>query len=352
MKSIKLISLFVVLFAFVVSCNSGDKSKTDKKAAVDNTELTSTKQEETPGNELAELNLKIKNDPENALLYHERAQFHYGNVMIDFAMSDIAKAIQLDDSNSDFFVTLGDIYIIMSSFDDALASYNRALKLDSKNIRGLTQLAKLQIAKQEYMPARTQLDKIVNIDPDNANAYYLFGIILLERGDTLKAIRNLNQSIDLDPESIDPYRELGLIYSAQGNIAALDYFNSMTNINPNDQTPVYLKAMFYQEQGEFEKAENLYYNMIQMDSTNSLPYYNLGYLHLVYAGQYNEAVTFFTRAIERDPHSIDAYYNRGYSYELLGKYNLAKNDYSKTIAMNPKYENGIAGLRRINKALN
>ncbi len=348
MRSLKYSILIVLLSVLAVACNQNEEKKSEKKEDVT---VEGKSYSESSENELASLNVKLAADTNNAVLFHQRAKYYYKKINIQNAMRDISMAIQLDDNNSDFFVTLGDIYVVMSSFDDAESAYRRAIKINASNVEAMLQLAKLQIAKQEYMLARTNLDKIVINDPDNAKAYYLFGVILLEKGDTVRAIRNFNRSIDLDPESQEPYRELGLIYYERKDPVAIEYFNSMLNLNSEDQTAMYLIGMFYQNAGEYQNAENMYYRMIQVDSTNALPYYNIGYLHLVYAEDFVTASEFFSKAIAYDSLSIDAFYNRGYAYELSGKYKLARKDYKQTLRMNPKYEKGISGLRRIKNVL-
>ena len=56
-------------------------------------------------------------------------------------------------------------------------------------------------------------------------------------------------------------------------------------------------------------------------------------------GDYQLAIDNFTRAIRIDPDYADAYYNRGNLYNALGNYEDAIADYTRAIRIDPDYAN-------------
>lgn len=58
---------------------------------------------------------------------------------------------------------------------------------------------------------------------------------------------------------------------------------------------------------------------------------------LYFANNYNEAIKFFNEVININKNSSTAYLMRGCSYGELGKYELAIQDFKKTIELNPNY---------------
>ncbi|MCF8302639.1 MAG: tetratricopeptide repeat protein [Bacteroidales bacterium] len=52
-------------------------------------------------------------------------------------------------------------------------------------------------------------------------------------------------------------------------------------------------------------------------------------------GNYSESINYCSKAIVLDKDYELAYYQRGYNYYMLGEYELAKEDFNKTLEFNP-----------------
>ena len=59
-------------------------------------------------------------------------------------------------------------------------------------------------------------------------------------------------------------------------------------------------------------------------------------------GQYQLAIEDFNKAISLKPDYANAYYNRGIAYVKLGQYQLAIEDYNKAISLKPDYANAYS----------
>ena len=132
---------------------------------------------------------------------------------------------------------------------------------------------------------------------------------------------------------------------------AADYLRNALNIKPDSKEALYLLGMFYQENGQYEKAIDTYAILGKLDTTYRNAPYNTGYIYLVYLNDYKKAIVYFSQAIQRDPEYAEAFYNRGYAYELSGKYQEAYADYKMTLKLKDNYEKAIEGLNRIDKVL-
>lgn len=62
-------------------------------------------------------------------------------------------------------------------------------------------------------------------------------------------------------------------------------------------------------------------------------------------GDYPAAIAAYTQALNTDPTNADAYYNRGVAHYYLGKPQLALEDFTQAIQLDPRYPEatGIAG---------
>jgi len=77
-----------------------------------------------------------------------------------------------------------------------------------------------------------------------------------------------------------------------------------------------------------------------IDEANSHISIGLEYYRLE---NYNLAIENFTKAIELNPNDFYLYSFRGDAYVEIGYYNLAINDYTKSIKLNPNDSNGYNG---------
>ena len=72
------------------------------------------------------------------------------------------------------------------------------------------------------------------------------------------------------------------------------------------------------------------------EELTAVEYYNRG-LEYKNLGKYQLAIDNFSRAIKINPDYLDAYNDRGIAYKNLGNYQLAIDDYTRAIQINPDY---------------
>jgi tetratricopeptide (TPR) repeat protein len=334
-------SIFVslLLIVYILSMPSC-KNKTEKLVAESKNELA---------DEIAAISKKIADDNKNASLYNQRAELYIKAEKLNDALSDVNKAISIDSKMPVVYLTLSDIYLLQGKPGNALDAIQKSLAIDDKYADGYLKLAKLYLVMKDYEKTGQNINKVLNLDPNNAKAYFLKGFALEENGDTIKAVESYQKSVALDPQYFDAYIQLGSLYVMKKSPLAAGYFNSALNIKPNSKETLYMLGMFYQENEQPEKALDTYKRMIILDSTNKLPYYNSGYVNLVYLKKFKQGLEFFTKAIKLDPKYIEAYFNRGYCYELAGDFAKARIDYEKALKITPNYPNAIEGLNRLDK---
>ncbi len=92
----------------------------------------------------------------------------------------------------------------------------------------------------------------------------------------------------------------------------------------------------FAEKEKFPHALNLFNRILEIDSKETIGYYNRG---LVYNLQknYQEAIADYTKAIELDPKYADAYNNRGTVYAEQKQLQKAIEDFNKTIKLDLKF---------------
>jgi tetratricopeptide (TPR) repeat protein len=340
-KAISSISVFILLVVFSISMN-GCKNHSDKTIAAES--------ENDFAKQFTEINKKIADDSLNAASYNQRAELYIKAEKLNNALSDVNRAITLNEKLPVVYLTLSDIYLLQGKPGNALEAIQKSLSFDNKYVEAYLRMAKLYLIMKDYEKTGINLNKVINLDPNNAKAYFLKGFALEENGDTIRAIESLQKAVALDPQYYEAYIELGSLYALKKSPLAAGYFNSALNVKPTSKETLYMLGMFYQENNQPNQALSIYKRMISLDSSNKLPYYNSGYVNMVYLSKYSEGAESFTKAIKIDPKYLEAYYNRGYCYELSGNAPKARLDYEKALKITPNYPKAVEGLNRLDKS--
>ena len=335
----KVLLLFIaVVSVMFFSCGN---QKTDDKQS------EKIKSVDTLSDPLTQLTEKIMADSLNADLYNERAKLFIQRNLVNNALHDLHKALELKPFEAKLYITLSDIYLLMGQMQKSLNALKKATELDHDDPEPLLKIAEIYLISKEYPLCFDHIEKAIAIDPVNPRAYFMRGFANKERGDTARAIRFFQITVDQDQNHYEAYNQLGLIYAAKGNHLAIDYFNNAIDINPEIIAARYNLAMYYQESEEYALAINTYLGILDIDSLYTNAYFNLGYIYLVYLEIYETAVEYFSDAIRLNPEYVDAYYNRGYSYELLNNYDEAEKDYRKALEFETNYSKAVKGLNRL-----
>ncbi|HRD40168.1 MAG TPA: tetratricopeptide repeat protein [Bacteroidia bacterium] len=184
MKILK--SVTVILAAFLMfSCKSGENKEVVKQ------EIKDSLIEKLNSPELKAVNEKLKNDPNNAELYNERAKIYIRLKQFDAAIGDAQRSLKIDSTNANYHLTLVDAYFADNKTRQAKETLELVAKKFPDNIEGLLKLGELFFLVRQYESALTQINKALKIDENMARAYYLKGSVFKEMGDTTKAISSM-----------------------------------------------------------------------------------------------------------------------------------------------------------------
>ena len=336
--------LLIVGVFFGNGCKTGNTKEESEKALKDSTII-----EETVLT-IEDLTTMLRHDPLNADLFAKRAGLRSFQNQFDEAISDISLAIRLDSLNPIYYTMQAEYYIYGGQPNSAKKGLNQCLNLFPGNTDIMLKLAEIHFYLKEYSQAKTILREVVTINDNLGQIYFLQGLILLENKDSTNAIRNLRFAVEKDPEFYSAYVMLGKVHANMNNDLAIDYYRAAIDVLPDSYEARYNLAMYLQDHDYLVEAENEYNYIIQeIDSTTANPYYNLGYLHLIYKQEFDKAVDYFSTAIEKEHDYIEAWYNRGFTYELMGKLKQARADYEQSLNIQTNYPLSIKGLNRLDE---
>ena len=279
--------------------------------------------------------------------YINRARWYLANQKVGDAIRDINSALSIDGKNVDALLVLADIYYALGDENNILLTLNKATEIDPMDSRPIIKLAELSFLQRNTNMANAYLDKALELNSINPQAYYMRGIICMSKNDTVQALKQFMKARNQDDSFVDPVIQIASIYAAQRNPIARDYYNLAIELEPGNYGTYYDLAMYLQDNGNPEKALEIYDTLDVKMPGNYQILFNKGYVNLVYLSDYDKAIEEFDKALEVNPKSIDALLNKGVAYEQKGNYSQAKSIYLQILKGNPNYQLAIDALFRI-----
>jgi len=335
MKNYLLLLFCFILLGPLFSCRHPAKNESTNAAQVDST--------------LNAINKSISDNPKDPALYVKRADYFVSLERMNDALADATKALELDPKNKQASISLSTIYVMVGKPQQSLDVLNNLIAVDPAFTEAYLKKAKLCLVMKDYEKCAEAVQKVFELDPYNADAYYLKGVALDENKESTKAVEAFQKAVLYNPRHYDALMQLGYANSESNPAMAIDYFNNALKSIPDSPEAMYNLGMLYQENGNPDKALNIYAEMLKINARNKLALYNSGYINLVYLTKYKEGYDFFSRALDVDSLYVDAWYNRGYSAELSGDYAKARHDYTKVLELKVNDAKAIKGLNRLDK---
>lgn len=279
--------------------------------------------------------------------YINRARWYLANEQVGNAIRDINSALSIDGKNVDALLVLADIYYALGDEDNIMLTLNKATEIAPMDSRPVVKLAELSFLQGNTNLANAYLDKALELNSLNPQAYYMRGIICMSKNDTIQALKQFMKAKSQDDTFVDPVLQIANIYSAQRDPMAREFYNLAIEMEPDNYATYYDLAMYLQDNGNPEKALEIYDTLDVKIPGNYQILFNKGYVNLVYLFDYDEAINCFDKALEINPKSVDALLNKGVAYEQKGDYRKAKSIYLQILKDNPNYQLAIDALQRL-----
>jgi len=338
------LKLSAISFLFLLfSCNDASKSVDTQK---DNLRADSLSIKlNSP--ELKAVNKELIADPSNASLYDKRARVYLDLRYFDDAVNDSKRAIRLDSLQPSYHLTLVDVYYAQNKTRLAKEKLEQTAAKFPSNTEALLKLAELYFLVKKYQEGIDFANKALKLDESIAKAYFIKGSIYRESGDTSRAISSLQTAAEQNPNYLEAFYDLGVLYGARKDPLALEYYNNVLRIDPNNVGALYARAKFLQDVGKIDEAIKEYEALAAKSASCDDCYYNMGAIFLELKKDPKKAVGYFTKAIEVNRNFGAAYFARGYSYSLLNDKTSAKADYNMCLQLEPNNEAAIEGLNSL-----
>jgi tetratricopeptide (TPR) repeat protein len=183
--------------------------------------------------------------------------------------------------NSDWmrWNNLGIALLDQFQYAEAVAAFTEVVKLRHDYADGYTNIGLTEIVWEKYGSARTAIRKALTLDPNNARAIYYDGLLQRRAGNTEQEIADFRKVVQMYPQSRDARRELGITYYQQKDEhAALEQFEALQAIDPDDLVAHYNLSILYRRMGQMERAAKEQEMFVDKKVDPGAPTYSLNYL--------------------------------------------------------------------------
>ena len=175
----------------------------------------------------------------------------------------------------------GTIHKAKGRYPEAIQAFTEVIKLRPNYPDGYTNVGLTEIVWEKYESARTAIRRALSIDPGNARALYYDGLLQRRAGNTEQEIADFRKVIAMFPESRDARRELGITYYQQNdNQAAMEQFEALQRIDPDDLTAHYNLSILYRRMGKPQEAAEQQAMFVDKKVDPGAPTYSLNYLRV------------------------------------------------------------------------
>lgn len=308
---------------------------------------------------IEKINEKILKTPKDASLYHERAYANFYQGRIEDAVNDVKISIELDPGNADYYFTKGYFFHSQLKVSEAKTAFEQAIERNYQHKQAHFFLAKIYATlarpndqyKENYQKAFDELSEVIKMDPNFHQAYFWRGQLYEELTDSGAALRSFKTAAELYPEYYDAYVRIGLLYAAAHNPKAENAYKTALDIRPNSTEASFNLAVYYQNHGRYDEAENYYNQTIQKDSLHAISYHNLGYMYTTYDTAYTKAQEYLYRAVFYNSGQFlpDTYVLIGETYIKMGQCKKAREPFQNALKFRPNYMPAINGLNKLDE---
>ena len=295
--------------------------------------------------ELKQLDAQLLDQPNNSDLYHKRATYYFSKKKYDESYADVNKAINIDSTKAEYFLTVADLYFVANKTATVKTSLEKCISLDKKNIDAMLKLAELYLYVRKHEQSMKFINMALKVNQYNSKAYFMKGMNYKELKDTARAISSMQTAVEQDQEYYNAFIQLGILCAAKKNPLAVQYYKNAIRIKVNSAEALYNLGKCYQDMGEWTNALETYTNLLQIDPSSKNAHYNIGVIHLINFKKYDLAISHFTEAINIEPKYVQAYYGRGVCYQSKGDVKRSIIDFQSCLDINPKFEPAQIALK-------
>lgn len=242
------------------------------------------------------------------------------------AVDELRRTVQLDGSNLDARVKLGNFDLLAAQqknaardqlekyMVDAESQAQEILARDANHIEGHILLASIYVVRSDKTKALGELNRAIEIDPKRTESHLSLARFYAQNNDLKKAEEVFRHAIAMNDNLAVSHMEYGKFFVQQNNNdAAENEFKKAVAVEPSNRDARLLLASFYLANKRMNKAEENYKALAEFDKDTSAGRSVLADFYAM-NGRYDEAIAIYQEVVNKSSDNMHARYRLG---ELL-----------------------------------
>ena len=276
-----------------------------------------------------------------------------------------------DLGRSYYHFSLAKMHHFLKEYAEALGEFEKAIALNPKSSQLRVEFAGTLLDAGKTRRAIEECQYAIELDMDNSAAHFLLGRAYFgdrkEGSEHIldKAIAEFERGIELEPDSLEALFFLGLMYFQRNDYqSAADLFGRYTQLRPGYSKAYYYKAVahtklnemevaiktlkesltfrtdqnnlkllgqLYEQEGQYEKAVQVYDRALQSTSDSTIQR-NLGRLLLIQR-RFKEAIPTLQQAVAQSPQDPEIRLDLGKAFNEEKRYSEAAEVFEAVLEM-------------------
>ncbi|XP_069883006.1 tetratricopeptide repeat protein 6 isoform X2 [Dipodomys merriami] len=235
----------------------------------------------------------------------------------------------------------GAIYRKLGKLLSAMNDLQEAIFLEPNFLNAYWHRHFIFLFQDRISEALDDLNYIHKYNKNNAEAYLSKAEIFKGKNDMTLAILNYTQAIKCKPTDAEIYFRRGVVYEKTNRVLAMDDYSKCIACDPKRTDALLKRGLFHFENENWTSAIQDFTSLLNINHLNAqaraitLPYINIGLIHLLHLDNYTQAIWKFSEAIKIDSLNIQSYLCRAEAYHKLHNLSKAVRELSRVIHLQP-----------------
>jgi len=246
---------------------------------------------------------------------------------------------------------IGMCYQNIGLIKEAEKAYKKAIELNNKESQYYLSLAHLYISQNRLNDAENLSNNAIILGIANHLMYLLLGKVYVMQEKTIDAIRAFKQSIQMDGKNTTAYIYLiNLLIQTKQLEDAEETLNAIMPFHPNHTGFKCLMAKIKSKKGDKQNAIKFIHDIIKSNPSDSSIYLDLGNL-CIEIEEFDMAVELLEKYLKTCPVDAKVIANIATCYARLGKYESAITGFQSVLKLDPACNQALQNLAALKEKL-
>ena len=303
-------------------------------------------------NALQACEIAVSQHPHSLVVKIKKAQVLLGQLKTDKALDLLEMLAEIESTNPEVLLMLGNCYSMQGDDDKAYDFYRRAdqYAFDDRD-ELLYNIAAGYVQNGDYSRAIFFLEKAYHENPKNDSVLYDIAFSYDKLGDDLKSIQFYNKYLDIDPFAESAWYNLGIIYTRREQYEkAIEAYDFALAIDENYASALFNKANTLSTTEKYSEALDCYLEYLKFDKNSSDAHVYIAECYFQME-EYSKSFNYYKQAIKLDSKNADGWYGAG--IVLMVEENLAESlvFFKKAIKLDDSCADFWNAFGKVNAAL-